>query len=40
MTTHTPSLQVFAGGELVGPVLYGYRNAEALRSALEKTLGK
>lgn len=40
MTTHTPSLQVFAGGRLVGPVLYGYRNAEALRAALETALAR
>jgi len=39
MTTHTPSLQLFGGGRLVGPVLYGYRNAAALREALERTLG-
>jgi hypothetical protein len=38
MTTHTPSLQVFADGRLVGPVLYGYRGAAALRAALETTL--
>jgi hypothetical protein len=39
MTTHTPSLQVFASGELAGPVLFGYRNAAALRLALEGALG-
>jgi hypothetical protein len=39
MTTHTPSLQLFAGGQLVGPVLFGYRNAAALRLALENALG-
>jgi len=39
MTTHTPSLQLFAGGRLVGPVLYGYRNPTALRVALEAVLG-
>ena len=38
MTTHTPSLQLFAGGQLIGPVLYGYRNAEALRAILVETL--
>jgi hypothetical protein len=38
MTTHTPSLQVFAGGSLVGPVLYGYRSKEALRAVLDTTL--
>jgi hypothetical protein len=38
MTTHTPSLQLFAAGTLVGPVLYGYRAAAALRAALEDTL--
>ena len=40
MTTHTPSLQVFAGGRLVGPVLYGYRGAAALRLALEQALAE
>jgi hypothetical protein len=39
MTTHPPSLQLFAGGRLVGPVLRGYRSAEALRETLEVTLG-
>jgi hypothetical protein len=38
MTTHTPSLQLFAGGRLIGPVLYGYRSATALRAAIEQTL--
>jgi hypothetical protein len=38
MTTHTPSLQLFADGKLVGPVLYGYRNGAALRLALGDTL--
>ena len=38
MTTHTPSLQVFTGGRLVGPVLYGYRSEEPLRAALEGVL--
>jgi hypothetical protein len=38
MATHTPSLQVFTGGTLVGPVLYGYRSAAALRTVLEATL--
>jgi hypothetical protein len=38
MATHTPSLQVFVGGQLVGPVLFGYRNATALRAALEAAL--
>jgi hypothetical protein len=38
MATHTPSLQLFAGGTLVGPVLYGYRSAAALRTVLEATL--
>jgi hypothetical protein len=39
MTTHTPSLQLFAGGRLVGPVHYGYRSAAALRQTLESVLG-
>jgi len=38
MTTHTPSLQVFAGGTLLGPVLYGYRGAAALRQTLDSVL--
>lgn len=38
MTTHTPSLQVFTGGRLVGPVLYGYRAEEPLRATLEAVL--
>jgi hypothetical protein len=38
MTTRTPSLQVFAGGRLIGPVLYGYRSAEPLRAALAAAL--
>jgi hypothetical protein len=38
MTTHTPALQVFADGALRGPVLYGYRNDEALRLALQQVL--
>jgi hypothetical protein len=38
MTTHTPSLQLFAGGRLIGPVLYGYRNAAALRESLRAVL--
>ena len=38
MATHTPSLQLFAGGSLVGPVLYGYRSREALRARLEEAL--
>jgi hypothetical protein len=36
MTTHTPSLQPFAGGRLVGPVLYGYRSVDALRATLRE----
>lgn len=35
MTTHAPSLQAFAGGRLIGPVLSGYRSEEALRAALD-----
>lgn len=38
MTTHTPSLQVFTGGRLVGPVLYGYRSEAPLRAALTALL--
>jgi hypothetical protein len=40
MTTHTPSLQLFADGKLVGPVLYGYRNGAALRLAIGDTLAR
>jgi hypothetical protein len=39
MTTHTPSLQAFANGRLVGPVLYGYRSDGLLRAALGAALG-
>jgi hypothetical protein len=38
MATHTPSLQVFADGVLVGPVLFGYRSTDALRATLEGVL--
>jgi hypothetical protein len=38
LATHTPSLQVFAGGSLVGPVLPGYRSKAALRATLEAIL--
>jgi hypothetical protein len=38
MTTHAPSMQVFSGGRLVGPVLYGYRAAETARLAIEGVL--
>jgi hypothetical protein len=38
MATHTPSLQVFSGGRLVGPVLYGYRGEVPLRAAIEAAL--
>ena len=38
MTTHTPSLQLFAGGRLIGPVLYGFRNAPVLRQTMEAVL--
>ncbi len=38
MTTHTPSLQVFADGALRGPVLFGYRSDAALRDALAGAL--
>jgi hypothetical protein len=38
MTTHAPSLQVFARGRLAGPVLYGYRPRAALQAALEAVL--
>jgi hypothetical protein len=38
LTTHTPSLQVFSGGTLIGPVLYGYRGGAALRQTLDSVL--
>lgn len=38
MTTHAPSLQVFSGGRLVGPVLYGYRSVDAARLAIRGVL--
>jgi len=38
MTTHAPSVQVFADGRLVGPVLYGYRAAETARLAIRGVL--
>ncbi len=40
MTTHAPSLQVFARGRLVGPVVPGYRDREGFRLAIERALGK
>jgi hypothetical protein len=38
MTTHAPSVQVFAEGRLVGPVLYGYRARETARLAIQGVL--
>lgn len=38
MTTHAPSVQVFSGGRLVGPVLYGYRSVDAARLAIRGVL--
>jgi hypothetical protein len=38
MTTHAPSVQVFAEGRLVGPVLYGYRDRATARLAIEAVL--
>ncbi|MGE0463231.1 MAG: hypothetical protein AB7Q16_17840 [Vicinamibacterales bacterium] len=38
MTTHAPSVQVFADGRLVGPVLYGYRAADTARLAIRGVL--
>jgi hypothetical protein len=35
MTTHAPSLQAFAEGRLVGPVLPGYRGRNGFRQAIE-----
>jgi hypothetical protein len=38
LTTHAPSLQVFADGKLKGRVLYGYRGHAAARLAIEEVL--
>ena len=38
MTTHAPSVQVFAGGKLKGRVLYGYRSHDAARLAITEVL--
>jgi len=38
MTTHAPSVQVFAGGRLVGPVLYGYRDRQTARMSIAGVL--
>jgi hypothetical protein len=38
MTTHAPSLQAFADGRLVGPVLPGYRGRNGFRHAIENLL--
>lgn len=38
MTTHAPSVQVFAAGRLVGPVLFGYRDRETARAAIAQVL--
>lgn len=40
MTTHAPSVQVFADGRLVGPVLFGYRNRESARAAIARVLAE
>ena len=40
MTTHAPSVQAFADGRLVGPVLYGYRAGATARLAIERALGE
>ena len=38
MTTHAPSVQVFADGKLKGRVLYGYRSHDAARLAITAVL--
>jgi hypothetical protein len=38
MTTHAPSVQVFAEGQLKGRVLYGYRSHDAARLAIAEVL--
>jgi len=38
VTTHAPSVQVFAGGTLNGRVLYGYRSHDAARLAITEVL--
>ena len=38
MTTHAPSVQVFADGKLKGRVLYGYRSHDAARLAITEVL--
>jgi hypothetical protein len=39
MTTHAPSLQVFKGGQLQGPVVPGYRDRAGYRLSIERWLG-
>jgi hypothetical protein len=39
MTTHAPSIQVFSGGRLAGPVVPGYRDREGFRLTIERVLG-
>jgi len=39
MTTHAPSIQVFAGGRFEGPVLPGYRDRAGFRLSIEGVLG-
>jgi hypothetical protein len=38
MTTHAPSVQVFAGGRLAGPVVPGYRDRPGYRLSIERAL--
>ncbi|MEZ5287310.1 MAG: hypothetical protein R2712_21405 [Vicinamibacterales bacterium] len=38
MTTHAPSVQVFADGRLVGPVLFGYRDRETAQLSIARVL--
>jgi hypothetical protein len=39
LTTHAPSIQVFSGGRLAGPVVPGYRDRAGFRLAIERLLG-
>jgi len=39
MTTHAPSLQMFAGGRFAGPMLPGYRDGAGFRLSIERALG-
>ena len=40
ITTHAPSIQVFAEGRFAGPVVPGYRDREGFRLSIERVLGE